>query len=161
LIWLTVPEVRRLLLALSESPEQFQFRLLWSRWRRQHQAVARRCHAARRCSRQPVTFKLSRMLVETKAEPDLCLTEEMWQKLVPLLPPQKPPTGRPATDHRKVIGGILWVQRNGGAWRHLPEHFGPWRTVYTRYRRWRKMGLWQNIQEALRQTTPTNITVNV
>ena len=51
LIPLTVPEVRRLVLAMGETAEQRSFRLGWSRWRRAHQAVAARCHAARRDSR--------------------------------------------------------------------------------------------------------------
>src|SRR5215213_7381490 len=47
LIPLTVPEVRRLVLAMGEVAERRSFRLGWSRWRRAHQAVAARCHAAR------------------------------------------------------------------------------------------------------------------
>ena len=37
------------------------------------------------------------------------LTDAQWEKLRPLLPPQKPRTGRPAHDHRTVLNGILWV----------------------------------------------------
>lgn len=151
MIWLTVPEVRRLLLALSESPERFEFRLSWSCWRRQHQAVARRCHAARRSRRQPASFKAERILAEKKMEPDLGLAEEIWQRLVPLLPPRKLKAGGTETDYRKVIGGILWVQRNGGSWRQLPEQFGLWTTAYERYHRWRKSGVWQRIAEAIRR----------
>jgi hypothetical protein len=151
LIWLTVPEVRRLLLALAESPETFEFHIAWSCWRRHHQAVARRCHAARRSRRQPVPLKAKSILVEKRAEPDLGLAEGMWRRVAPLLPPQKPPTGRPATDHRKVLGGILWVQRNGGAWRLLPAQFGPWSTVYGRYREWRRSGLWQHVAEEMQK----------
>src|SRR5438034_569366 len=59
LIPVTVPEVRRLFLALTGSDEQRAFRLTWSVWRRAHQAVAARCHAlrrARRRDRPPVTL---------------------------------------------------------------------------------------------------------
>ncbi len=45
---LTVPEVRRLILAMTGPYEERDFRLGWSLWRRAHQAVAKRCHAAKR-----------------------------------------------------------------------------------------------------------------
>ena len=41
------------------------------------------------------------------------LTDAQWDGLRPLLPPQRPPTGRPASDHRTVLNGILWVLRTG------------------------------------------------
>lgn len=49
------------------------------------------------------------------------LTDQQWQQLQPLLPPQKPATGRPAKDHRTIINGILWVLRPRAPWRDLPE----------------------------------------
>ena len=52
MIPLTVPETRRLVLAMAESEAQRAFRIGWSRWRRAHQAVAARCHAARRARAQ-------------------------------------------------------------------------------------------------------------
>ena len=73
------------------------------------------------------------------------LSEEQWQRLAPLLPAQKPPTGRPGKDHRTIINGILWVLRTGAPWRDLPERYGPWRTVASRFYRWRKRGLWQKV----------------
>ncbi|GHO77269.1 hypothetical protein KSD_50400 [Ktedonobacter sp. SOSP1-85] len=65
------------------------------------------------------------------------------------LPAQKPPTGRPATDHRLVIEGMLWVVRTGSSWRELPERFGPWSTVASRYQRWCKAGIWAQILHVL------------
>jgi transposase len=41
------------------------------------------------------------------------LADAQWERLCPLLPPQKPCTGRPASDHRTVINGILWILRTG------------------------------------------------
>jgi transposase len=67
-----------------------------------------------------------------------------------LLPPNGG-RGRRWRDHRRVIDGMLWVHANGASWRDLPEEeFGPWQTVYDRYNRWRKEGLWQQIAELLR-----------
>ena len=70
------------------------------------------------------------------------LTDDQWQQLKPLLPSQKPTTGRPSKDHRTVINGILWVLRTGAPWRDLPQRYGLWRTVASRFYRWRKQGLW-------------------
>jgi transposase len=77
------------------------------------------------------------------------LTDEQWEKLVPLLPPQKPRVGRPAQDHRVIINGMLWIARTGAPWRDLPERYGPWRTVASRFYRWVKAGMWQRVLEAL------------
>ena len=49
------------------------------------------------------------------------LTDQQWERLRVLLPPQKPKTGRPAKDHRVVIDGILWILRTGAPWRDLPS----------------------------------------
>ena len=144
-----MPEVRRLLLALAEPPGHFAFRLRWSRFRRRHQAVAKRCHAARRAHRASGDGGGPPVQALPAGVP--ALTEERWRRVCPLLPPQRPPTGRPNTDHRTVLGGMLWVMGNGAAWRDLPDRFGPWQTVHGRYRRWRQAGLWQRILDALEQ----------
>ncbi len=52
------------------------------------------------------------------------LSEEQWQKLQPLLPPQKPETGRPTQNHRQIINGILWILRTGAPWRDLSRRYG-------------------------------------
>src|SRR3954452_1503409 len=60
------------------------------------------------------------------------LTDEQWARLEPLLPPQKPRTGRPAHDHRRIIEAILWLDRTGAPWRDLPPEVGRWQTVSSR-----------------------------
>jgi transposase len=77
------------------------------------------------------------------------LTDEQFGKLAPLLPPQKPRTGRPNKDHRTVVEGICWVLRTGAPWRDLPERFGPWKTVASRFYRWRAAGVWDRVLAAL------------
>jgi transposase len=81
------------------------------------------------------------------------LTEEQWTKVAPLLPPQKPERGRPAKDHRTVLNAIfLWVLRTGAPWRDLPERYGPWqRRPYSRFYRWQKQGIWQEVLEELQK----------
>lgn len=79
------------------------------------------------------------------------LTDAQWERLRPLLPPQKAWTGRPVKDHRLVRNGILWIDRTGAPWRDLPEHYGPWQTVATRFYRRRQAGIWDAILAALQQ----------
>ena len=61
------------------------------------------------------------------------LTDVQWEKLRPLLSQRKPRTGRPANDHRTIVNGILWVLRTGSPWRSLPERYGSWKTVSSRF----------------------------
>ena len=79
------------------------------------------------------------------------LTGRQWRRIEPLLPAQKPRTGRPGKDHRTIINGILWILRTGAPWRDLPERYGPWPTVASRFYRWRERGLWQQLVEVLRE----------
>lgn len=79
------------------------------------------------------------------------LTDEQWRRLEPLLPPEKPKTGRPAKDLRTVINSILWILRTGAPWRDLPERYGPWRTVASRFYRFRKAGVWESVLAELKQ----------
>ena len=78
------------------------------------------------------------------------LTDEQYARLAPLLPPEKPATGRPNLGHRTVLNGILWRLRTGAPWRDLPERYGNWQTVYSRFRRWQRAGVWGRVLAALR-----------
>jgi hypothetical protein len=49
------------------------------------------------------------------------LTDVQWRRLAPLLPPERPRTGRPNHPHRTILNGILWILRTGAPWRDLPE----------------------------------------
>jgi len=73
------------------------------------------------------------------------LTNEQWARLAPLLPPEKPLTGRPNLDHRRIINGILWILRTGAPWEDLPARYGTRGTVSSRFYRWRKAGIWDRI----------------
>lgn len=83
------------------------------------------------------------------------LTNEQWERLAPLLPAQRPATGRPAKDHRTVLNGILWVLRTGAPWRDLPERYGPWPSVYSRFRRWQQAGVWERLLADLQTQADT------
>ena len=77
------------------------------------------------------------------------LTDAEWKRLEPLLPSQKGKRGRPRNNDRAVINGILWIARTGAPWRDLPERYGSWKTVSSRFYRWQKAGVWQRIWEGI------------
>lgn len=66
----------------------------------------------------------------------------------PLLPPPEI-TGRPCSDHRKMLEAMLHRLCSGAPWRDLPSRFGPWQSVYWRWRKWSACGLWDRILQAL------------
>ena len=79
------------------------------------------------------------------------LTDRQFRRLEPHLPGPRP-GGRPrSVDLREVVDAILYVLRNGIAWRALPHDFPPRPTVYHYVRRWRLDGTWEAIQAALRE----------
>lgn len=76
------------------------------------------------------------------------LTDKQWERLKLLLPARKR-TGRPPKDDRQILNGILWVLRTGAPWRDLPERYGRWGTVYSRFYRWQKQGVWDTLFETV------------
>lgn len=150
MIALTVPEARRLVLALGEPEAHRGFRLGWSRWRRTHQAIAAHCHAARHAwaRSQPTTDQ--RVLPAALARG--ALTDAAWKRVRPLLPPQRPQLGRPRYDHRPLRSGIVTVVGTEVSWREIPEKYGKWETAYRRYRLWCDEGRWPCIVAALGRT---------
>ena len=73
------------------------------------------------------------------------LSDEQWDHIKDLFPVSKSARGRPAKSNRLMLNGILWVLFSGAAWRDLPERFGPWKTVYDRFRRWQQAGTFNKI----------------
>ena len=79
------------------------------------------------------------------------LHDAEWQILQPLLPAPAQ-RGRPRErDLREILNGIFYFLRAGCAWRLLPTEFGPWSTVHDYYRRWRRQGVWAQINHTLRR----------
>ncbi len=77
------------------------------------------------------------------------LTDDEWERLKDLLPPENTGRGRPSKPNRKMLNGILWVARSGAPWRDLPERFGPWQTVYERFTVWSDANIFEEIFELL------------
>ena len=75
------------------------------------------------------------------------LTDSEWSVIEPLLPTRR--RGVKPKKNRKVIDGIFWVLRTGAPWRDLPERYGPYTTVYNRFNRWRKAGIWDRLMDAV------------
>ena len=83
------------------------------------------------------------------------LSETEWQMISPLLPNK--PRGVARVDDRRVVNGIFYVLRTGSPWRDLPERYGPYTTVYNRYNRWAKAGVWLLIFETLAAQSPQSL----
>lgn len=75
------------------------------------------------------------------------LTDFEWSIIQPHLPNK--PRGKPRADDRKVLNGIYWRLRTGSPWHDIPERYGPPTTCYNRFVRWRKIGVWDKVFEAV------------
>lgn len=58
-----------------------------------------------------------------------------------------PTTGRSCVGDRRVLSGIIFVNRNGLWWRDAPREYGPAKTLYNRWKRWGGMGVFARIME--------------
>lgn len=78
------------------------------------------------------------------------LNDTQWSKIRPYLPAEAA-TGRPR-EHgwRVILNGIFYVLQSGCSWRMLPSDLPPWQTVYYYFWAWRKDGLWEQLNQALR-----------
>lgn len=78
------------------------------------------------------------------------LTDQEWNQIATLLPPEKSHRpGRPSKDNRTMLNAMVWIARSGAPWRDLPERYGPWETVYSRFRKWIEDGYLDNIFRVL------------
>lgn len=80
---------------------------------------------------------------------DSDLTDEEWQRIEPLLPPEKILGKDREVNLQDVLNAIFYRADNGLKWRNLPCDFPAWQTVYGYFRLWVKLGLWEQINYAL------------
>jgi transposase len=81
------------------------------------------------------------------------LTDSEWRILDPLLP-NRGERGPAIADKRRRVNGILWVLRTGAPWRDMPERYGNWNSVFVRFTRWSKLGVWDAAFETLASLGP-------
>jgi transposase len=77
------------------------------------------------------------------------LSDEEWSLIGPLLPAERGRGCRPAGDNRPFFEGMMWIARTGAQWRHLPEEYGKWNSVFRRYRRWATTDVFDAMLETL------------
>ena len=77
------------------------------------------------------------------------LSDEEWKIIGTLLPPERGRGCRPAQDNRLYFEGMMWIARTGSQWRHLPDEYGKWNSVFRRYRRWVTTGMFDAMLETL------------
>ena len=83
---------------------------------------------------------------------ELQLTDAMWSQIQSVLTTVKPKRGQlPNQDDRMFIEAVLYVAKNGISWSALPEEFGNWSAVYSRMRRWKDNGTWEQMCQQLEQ----------
>jgi transposase len=71
--------------------------------------------------------------------------DAVWEKVAPLLPGKASDPGATGRDNRLFLEAVLWRVRTGSPWRDLPGAFGKWNSVFTRFRRWAKAGVFERV----------------
>lgn len=77
------------------------------------------------------------------------INDSEWERIKDLLPPENTGEGRPSKSNRLMLNGMLWISKTGAPWRDLPERFGPWETVYSRFRLWSQDDTFKDLFEHL------------
>ena len=81
------------------------------------------------------------------------LRDDQWERIAPLVPGKVGDAGRSGADNRLFVEAVLWIVRVGAPWRDLPEEFGNWNSVFQRFRRWARAGVFDRIFDALSDDT--------
>ena len=77
------------------------------------------------------------------------LRDDQWERIKDFLPGRIGSEGRPARDNRLFLDAVFYRYRTGIPWRDLPERFGDFRVVHTRFSRWARAGIWKRVFERL------------
>jgi transposase len=77
------------------------------------------------------------------------IKDDQWERIKDMLPGRAQCPGITAKDNRLFIDAVLWIARTGAPWRDLPTRFGPWNSVWRRFDRWSKKGVWERIMTEL------------
>lgn len=80
------------------------------------------------------------------------ITEEEWQRVVPLLPELRPRAelrGRPLANTRAVLNGVLWVMYSGATWSAMPRRYPSYQTCHRRFKTWYDEGVLKRVMAEL------------
>ena len=86
------------------------------------------------------------------------LNEDPMARLRPFFPKSH---GKPRVDDRRVLSGIIFINRNGLRWCDAPKEYGPAKTLYNRWKRWGDMGVFARMMEGLASEAATPKTVMI
>src|SRR5262252_8361074 len=79
------------------------------------------------------------------------LNDKQWARIQPHLPTNQ--TGPARDDDRRIISGIIHMLQCGARWRDCPPDYGPYTTIYNRFNRWSRQGVWGKIFYTLTGST--------
>ena len=86
------------------------------------------------------------------------LTDTQMARLAPYFPKSH---GKPRVDDRRVLSGIIFINRNGLRWCDAPAEYGPHKTLYNRWKRWSEMGVFARMMEGLAAESAEQKTVMI
>ena len=79
----------------------------------------------------------------------MILRDDQWERIAPLVPGKVGDPGRSGANNRRFVEAVLWIVRIGAPWRDPPENFGNWNSIFQRFRRWVRSGVFDQLFEAL------------
>ena len=89
------------------------------------------------------------------------VSDDEWAVIGPLLPSERGRGCRPAGDNRPYFEGMVWMARTGAQWRHLPDEYGKWNSVFRRYRRWVVTGVFEAMLETLAAVVERDVSADM
>jgi transposase len=81
--------------------------------------------------------------------PRHAISDDHWDRIKDFLPGQEGDPGVTAKDNRLFVDGVWWIAKTGAQWRDLPERFGNWNSVWRRFDRWARKGVWRRVFQTL------------
>ncbi len=89
------------------------------------------------------------------------LSEEEWSKIADLFNTDPKKGGRPSKHSRKeIVDAIFYILSAGCSWRLLPHDFPPWQTVYSAFRHWQNLGIWEEMNTMLKRVSENYNSLN-
>ena len=79
----------------------------------------------------------------------MVLRDDQWERIARLVPGKVGDPGRSGANNRLFVEAVLWIVRVGAPWRDLPQDFGNWNSVFQRFRRWVRSGVFDQMFDAL------------